>query len=81
MVHRAVIETMIHSVTHGLSDWPGGDQPLAEPLDSEEWEALKNRYYELCGWNVDNGRPARTKLDELGMKGIADTLQSASKLG
>jgi aldehyde:ferredoxin oxidoreductase len=54
---------------------------LSEPLDRAQWEALKDRYYELRGWNVDNGRPTRAKLEELGMKDVADKLQSADKLG
>jgi aldehyde:ferredoxin oxidoreductase len=54
---------------------------LPEPLDRVQWEALKDRYYELRGWNVDNGWPTRGKLEELGMKDVADKLQSADKLG
>jgi aldehyde:ferredoxin oxidoreductase len=54
---------------------------MVEPLDRERWKLLKDRYYELRGWNVDTGRPTRAKLEELGMKGVADKLQSAGKLG
>jgi aldehyde:ferredoxin oxidoreductase len=58
-----------------------GDEVLPEPLDREQWEAVKDRYYALCGWSVDTGRPSRAKLGELGMKEMADTLQSAGRLG
>ena len=53
---------------------------LSEPLDREQWEALKDRYYELRGWDVDTGVPTRSKLEELGMKDVADKLQSAGKV-
>jgi len=53
---------------------------LSEPLDREQWEALKDRYYELRGWDVDTGVPTRAKLEELGMKDVADKLQSAGKV-
>jgi aldehyde:ferredoxin oxidoreductase len=59
----------------------GGDQTLAAPLDEVEWEALINRYYGVRGWDISNGWPARARLEELGMKDVADTLQSAGKLG
>ena len=56
-------------------------QTLSEPLDKERWEALKDRLYELSGWDVKTGVPSRAKLEELGMKGVADKLQSAGKTG
>ncbi len=58
-----------------------GDEVLPEPLDREKWEAVKDRYYALRGWSVTSGRPQRAKLEELGMRDVADTLQSAGKLG
>jgi aldehyde:ferredoxin oxidoreductase len=59
----------------------GGDKSLAAPLDRAKWEALKDRFYAVRGWNPANGRPNRAKLEQLGMKGVADTLQKAGKLG
>jgi len=49
---------------------------MPEALDRDKWEALKDRYYALRGWNVDTGRPTRKKLEELGMKSVADRLKS-----
>jgi hypothetical protein len=43
-------------------------------------EPLKDTYYELRGSDVDTGLPARAKLEELGMKDIADKLQCADKI-
>jgi aldehyde:ferredoxin oxidoreductase len=58
-----------------------GDETLPEPLDRTQWEALKDRYYALRGWNVSSGRPTRTILEELDMGDVADTLDAAGRLG
>lgn len=58
-----------------------GAQSLAAPLDRAQWEALKDRFYAARGWNKVNGRPTRAKLEQLGMKSVADKLQSAGRLG
>ena len=60
---------------------PNGGQVLAEPKDIVQWDALKDRYYELLGWDITHGWPARARLEQLGMKGVADGLQTAGKLG
>jgi aldehyde:ferredoxin oxidoreductase len=59
----------------------GGNEALAAPLDRTKWEALKDRFYTLRGWNKANGWPTRARLDQLGMKGVADQLQKENKLG
>jgi aldehyde:ferredoxin oxidoreductase len=51
-----------------------GGQSLAAPLDRKQWDEVLTRYYELRGWNPQNGRPTRAKLEALGMKSIADKL-------
>jgi len=53
----------------------------SKPLDKERWEALKDRFYQLRGWEVNTGWPTRAKLEMLGMKAVADKLQSAGKIG
>jgi len=58
-----------------------GDEVLPEPLDRVQWNDVRDRYYELRGWNPDNGRIARPKLEQLGMGDVADTLESAGRLG
>jgi aldehyde:ferredoxin oxidoreductase len=52
----------------------------AEPLDRAEFEALKDRFYALCGWDVATGWPTRSKLERLGLKEVADDLESIGKL-
>ncbi len=60
---------------------PNGGQVLPSPIDRAQWEPLKDRYYALAGWDKASGRPTRSRLEKLGMKGVADTLQGAGKLG
>jgi aldehyde:ferredoxin oxidoreductase len=50
------------------------------PIDKAKFEALKDRYYELRGWDVNTGWPTRAKLEDLGLKDVADELASAGKL-
>jgi aldehyde:ferredoxin oxidoreductase len=47
----------------------------------EEFEALKDRYYELSGWDVETGRPTRAKLEALDMTEVADLLEREGYLG
>lgn len=50
------------------------------PIDKAKFEALKDRYYELRGWDVNTGWPTRAKLEELGLKDVAGELASIGKL-
>jgi hypothetical protein len=54
---------------------------LSTALERDKWDALKDRYYKLRGWNVDTGRPERATLESLDMKEVADGLEDAGKLG
>jgi aldehyde:ferredoxin oxidoreductase len=58
-----------------------GAQNLGEPLDRKQWEAMKDRYYALRGWNKENGRPTRASLEKLEMKSVADRLEKEGRLG
>jgi aldehyde:ferredoxin oxidoreductase len=61
---------------------PGGVSRgrLIGPIDRTQFERLKDRYYELWGWDVRTGRPTRGKLEALGLKEVADKLASLNKL-
>jgi aldehyde:ferredoxin oxidoreductase len=50
------------------------------PLDRAKFEALKSWYYELAGWDVNTGWPTRGKLEELGLRDVADELARTGKL-
>ncbi len=44
-------------------------------LDREKFEKLKDRYYQLRGWDVATGNPTGAKLKELGLEDIARDLK------
>jgi aldehyde:ferredoxin oxidoreductase len=54
------------------------DEPLSKGkykgavLDREKFEQMKDEYYELRGWDKQTGIPTRQKLEDLGLKDIAD---------
>jgi len=61
--------------------WPEEDMGFpVGPLDKDKFEALRDRYYELRGWDVKTGRPTRAKLEELDLKDAANDLETAGKL-
>ena len=49
-------------------------------LDRDKFEALKDRYYRLCGWDIKTGWPTRVKLEDLGLTDVAGKLESFGKL-
>ncbi|RLI20994.1 aldehyde ferredoxin oxidoreductase, partial [Candidatus Bathyarchaeota archaeon] len=61
--------------------YPGKDDEVM--LDKEKFLRLMNKYYELRGWDIESGWPKRSKLEELGLKEVADELDSlrAYRLG
>ena len=50
-------------------------------LDRAKVEEWKTKFYELEGFNTASGWPKRSTLEGLGLKKVADTLQSKNKLG
>jgi aldehyde:ferredoxin oxidoreductase len=56
---------------------PGSDMYLNEE-GVEQWKTL---YYKLEGWDSKTGFPNRKVLEDLGLKNVADALQSKNKLG
>ena len=43
-------------------------------LDRDQFEAARDTYYAMCGWDVSTGTPTRWKLEELGLAWVADML-------
>ncbi|MBM3212328.1 hypothetical protein FJZ33_08915, partial [Candidatus Poribacteria bacterium] len=41
----------------------------------EKFLKLLDKYYELCGWDIQNGYPTRVKLEELGIGDVAEQLE------
>jgi aldehyde:ferredoxin oxidoreductase len=50
------------------------------PIDKAKFEALKDSYYSLRGWDVQTGWPTGAKLEELGLKDVADELANIGTL-
>jgi aldehyde:ferredoxin oxidoreductase len=56
-------------------------RPSGIPLDLEQFSAVLDRYYEMRGWNPENGWPTRERLERLGLGDVADGLEGAGRLG
>jgi len=50
------------------------------PIDKDKFEQLKDRFYQLRGWDVRTGQPTRAKLEELGLNDVADELTKVGRL-
>ena len=59
--------------------YPGKDDGVM--LDRDKFLKLLDKYYEIRNWNERNGWPTRAKLEELGLKEVADELETIGKLG
>jgi aldehyde:ferredoxin oxidoreductase len=42
---------------------------------TEEFEHLKDEYYRLMGWNIDDGNPTEKKLSDLGIEWVSPLIQ------
>jgi aldehyde:ferredoxin oxidoreductase len=49
-------------------------------LDRTKFATLLDEYYDLRGWERQSGRPTRAKLEQLGLGGVADELDSLGLL-
>jgi aldehyde:ferredoxin oxidoreductase len=49
-------------------------------LDRKKFEKMKSEYYALRGWDVATGVPSRKRLEELGLKDVANSLEKLGKL-
>jgi aldehyde:ferredoxin oxidoreductase len=57
-----------------------GDKRDGIHLDADEFRALMDRFYALAGWDQETGRPTREKYEDLGLKYVADELETLGKL-
>ncbi len=59
----------------------GGEGPLTGiSINKEEFRKSLLEYYQLMGWNTEDGNPTRIKLVELGLGWIADELHKWNTL-
>jgi len=61
-----------------IADYP--DEAGPRVVDIDEFKGLLNRIYDLHGWDTEKGWPTRQTLETLGLKGVADELESLGKL-
>jgi aldehyde:ferredoxin oxidoreductase len=54
---------------------------MGRSLDKNRFEEWKTIFYRLEGWNTKTGWPKRSTLEKMGLKFVADDLQSAGRLG
>jgi aldehyde:ferredoxin oxidoreductase len=54
--------------------YPGKDDGVM--LDRSRFLTLLDAYYDLSGWDRETGRPLRARLEELGLKDVADELEA-----
>jgi len=54
---------------------------LGRVLNKTKFEEWKTKFYDFEGWNNTSGWPKRKTLESIGLKKVADTLQSKSRLG
>jgi aldehyde:ferredoxin oxidoreductase len=66
--------------TYDGSKWDWTDcRPLY--IDEKGLEQWKTAFYKVEGWDQQTGYPRRKTLEDLGMKHVADVLQSKNRLG
>ena len=58
---------------HSIKPGRGKDDGVI--LDKTKFLKLMDKYYDLRGWNKNNGWPKREQLEKLGLKEVADQLQ------
>jgi len=58
---------------------PGKDGEIMSKVctvvDRDDFEKLKDEYYELRGWDIASGLPTEARLAELGLQDIAKDLK------
>jgi aldehyde:ferredoxin oxidoreductase len=60
-----------------LTDEPPHGGPLdGIAHDQAKWDKMLDEYYDLVGWDKKSGVPTRAKLETLGLKDVADELES-----
>ncbi len=65
-------------VIDGVWKYDGGRN---RKLDRDKVEDFKTRFYKFEGYNPESGYPTRATLEKMGLKKVADLMQSKGKLG
>ncbi|MHB1019977.1 MAG: aldehyde ferredoxin oxidoreductase N-terminal domain-containing protein [Coriobacteriia bacterium] len=84
-IYQVPLETSLVGPFYPLAGKVDGEwtyiNALGRSLDLAGFEQWKDRFYTLEGWDLATGWPTRATLEEVGLSNVADTLESAGKLG
>jgi aldehyde:ferredoxin oxidoreductase len=84
-VHAGYVYNVPTKSPYYLPVYEGGkwiySNTIGRVLNKSKFEEWKTKFYEFEGWNSGNGWPKRSTLESLGLKKVADSLQSNGKLG
>jgi len=79
-VHQVPTTTPYYLPAYENGKWSYSDC-IGRTLSKTGFDEWKTKFYELEGWDTSSGWPTRNTLEELGLKKVADELQSKDKLG
>ncbi len=84
-VFSGYVYTTQSSNTHHMPVYENGkwnySDCIGRTLDRSRFEEWKTKYYQFEGWDPHSGRPTRSTLEEMGLREVADELQSKGMLG
>jgi len=60
--------------------WYRREDSMGIPIDEDSFKTTIDNYLTLHGWDLATGWPTRAKYEELGLKDVADELESIGKL-
>lgn len=61
-----------------LEWWENPLRGEKKSLEADKFRTLLDSYYQIRGWDVDNGRPTAKKLHQLGLSDVAKELSQAA---
>jgi aldehyde:ferredoxin oxidoreductase len=64
-----------------FANWEPDGRFEAVIMDRSRFEAIKDRYYALRGWDLATGVPTRRTLESSGLKDVADALERQGIIG
>ncbi len=79
-VYKVPTKTPYYLPVYENDQWSYGEC-TNRVLNKAKFEEWKTKFFEFEGWNTANGWPKRGTLESMGLKKVADTLQSKGKLG
>jgi aldehyde:ferredoxin oxidoreductase len=79
-VYKVPTQTPYYLPVYNNGSW-SFDGCTGRVLNKTKFEEWKTRFFKFEGWNTSSGWPTRNTLESMGLKKVADTLQSKGKLG